>query len=123
MWPAVSSTMIPGSISAPGLNMPTFSLMAGELGLRGFHHAFHVLGHFAGEVWRGPEIPFGFGHVERGVGEDRLAIGAEGAPEMIGVGVGEDNFGDGACIGARGFEAFGEFCRQWAGSRRRSPCP
>ena len=80
-----------------------------ELALRVFHHAFHVLGHFAGEVRRCPEIPFGFGHMERGVGEDRLAIGTEGSPEMIGVGVGEDDFGDGACLGARGFQAFGEF--------------
>ena len=76
----IDAQSIPGSTSAPGLNMADLFLDGGELALRGFDHAFHFLGHLAGEIGRGPEIPFGFGHVERGVGEDAACHRHRGFP-------------------------------------------
>jgi hypothetical protein len=49
--------------------------------------------------------------MERGISEGGLAVAANGAPEMIGVGVGVDDLGDGARFCACGFQAVGQFAR------------
>ena len=50
--------------------------------------------------------------VERGVGEDGLAIGAEVFPEMIGVGMGEDDFGN-ALASVLRLSGFRQASRRW----------
>ena len=68
-----------------------------------------------------PEVPLGCGEEIGGIGKHRRVVEViEQAPEMIGMGVGEDDLGDRIAINAGRFHVLGKFAgtghEMWAGA-------